>query len=147
MKHIHNIILFTHFSLFPNGLIDLVDLLTPKGSHFKIRNLRRRNLKPIFLRNYGFRLSWNLNLKRFSDVFRGYRKRPWYGMFSGVKHVSWGFNTHHLTPGNKRVLGLHIWNQLPETLKAASPFKPFKWLLNNWFGPKCKLKVSSYLDN
>ena len=60
-----------------------------------------------------------------------------------------GLTFIHLTLGDKSVrkLGLHIWNQLPETLRAESSFPTIKKSLRDWFGFKCKSKVSSYLDN
>ena len=64
-----------------------------------------------------------------------------------LKQVAWGFNIYHLTIGDKIVgtLILHIWNHLPETLKAESSFETFKRsLLSDWLGPNCKC---SYLDN
>ena len=65
------------------------------------------------------------------------------------KHVPWGFTICHLTCWDKRlgVLGLHFWNQLPESLKYRLSFQTFKKLLSDWFGSQCKCKVSSYLDN
>ena len=65
------------------------------------------------------------------------------------KHVSSCFNIYRLTFGDKRVsaAGLHICNQLPETLKAKLSCQTFERLLSDWFGSKCKYDISSYLDN
>ena len=56
---------------------------------------------------------------------------------------------YHLIFGDKsvRALDFHIWNQLPDTLEAKWPFQTFKRLLSDWFGPKYKCKVSSYMEN
>ena len=65
------------------------------------------------------------------------------------KDVSWGFDIYHLTFGDKnlRVLCLHIWNQVLKTITAKLTFQVFKRSLSDWFGPKCKCKISRYLNN
>ena len=47
-----------------------------------------------------------------------------------------GFSIYHLTFGDKilRELGFHIWNHLPETLKAELYFQRFKKSLSDSFG-------------
>ena len=56
---------------------------------------------------------------------------------------------YHLTFGDKivRVLDFHIRNYLTDTLEAKWSLQTFKRPLSDWFGPKCKCKVSSYMDN
>ena len=56
---------------------------------------------------------------------------------------------YHLTFGDKilRVLDFHISNYLPNTLEAKWSLKTFKRPLSDWFEPKYKCKVSSYIDN
>ena len=44
-------------------------------------------------------------------------------------------------------LCLHIWKQVLKTLKAELSFQVFKRSISDWFGPKCKCKGSSYLNN
>ena len=68
------------------------------------------------------------------------------GWYFHFKHVSWGINIYHLEFGDERVrvLGFHIWNHLLETSRARSFFQTFKKSLKDWFGPKCKCRVSSY---
>ena len=44
-------------------------------------------------------------------------------------------------------LGLLIWNFLPDTLEAKQSFQTFKSPPCDWFGPKYKCKVVSYMDN
>ena len=44
-----------------------------------------------------------------------------------------------------RVLCLHIQNQVYKTLTAELTFQVFKRSLSDWFGSKCKCKISSYL--
>ena len=43
-----------------------------------------------------------------------------------------------VTFGDKsiRILGPHVWNQLPERLKSETSFPIFKKSLSDWFGPK-----------
>ena len=52
-----------------------------------------------------------------------------------------------VTFGDKsiRTLGPHIWNSLPEDIKAETSFKVFKKSLEDWFRPKCKCNACSYL--
>ena len=68
-----------------------------------------------------------------------------------VKDISWGFGIYHLTFGDKsvRVLCLHIWKnqKILKTLKAELSFQIFKKSLSDWFGPTCKCKINSYLNN
>ena len=54
-----------------------------------------------------------------------------------------------VTFGDKsmRTLGPHIWNSLPENLKAETSFQTFKKSLEDWFGPKCKCNVCSYVQS
>ena len=40
-----------------------------------------------------------------------------------------------------------MWNQLPDNLEIKWSLKTFKRPLSDWFGPKYKCKVSSYMDN
>ena len=60
-----------------------------------------------------------------------------------LQHVSCGLNTFYLAFVDKRVrvLVLHNWNQLPETLKAKYFLATFKGLVSDWFGTKCKCKI------
>ena len=48
--------------------------------------------------------------------------------------------------GNKglRTLGPHIWNLLPEHMKAETNFTKFSQYKNQWFGPVCKCNLSLY---
>ena len=45
--------------------------------------------------------------------------------------------------GNKSLksLGPHIWNSLPEKIKATTSISIFKNFIKSWFGPKCKCKM------
>ena len=42
------------------------------------------------------------------------------------------------------ILGPHIWNSLPDEIKAESDFLKFKKYINQWFGPKCRCNLCSY---
>ena len=44
-------------------------------------------------------------------------------------------------------LDFHIRSYLPRTLGAKWSFQTFKKPLSDCFGPKCKCKDSSYIDN
>ena len=43
-------------------------------------------------------------------------------------------------------LGLHIWNSLPEHMKAETNFVKFKEYINQWFGPICKCNLCVYVN-
>ena len=47
---------------------------------------------------------------------------------------------YHLTSGDKsvRILGLNIWNYLPDTFEAKWSFQTFNRPVSDWFGPKYK---------
>ena len=60
------------------------------------------------------------------------------------QHVLGGFNIYHVTFEDKSttLLGLHIRNQLPESMRTEFSFQFFKRSLMDWFGPKCKCKLA-----
>ena len=41
-------------------------------------------------------------------------------------------------------LGPHIWNSLPEEIKAETNYSSFKEYINQWFVLKCKCNLCSY---
>ena len=43
-----------------------------------------------------------------------------------------------------RCLGPHIWNTLPEHVKAEVSFEKIKEYLSTWFGPSCKCNICSF---
>ena len=45
-----------------------------------------------------------------------------------------------------RTLGPHIWNSLPEHVKAETNFIKFKEYINQWFGPICKYNLCVYIN-
>ena len=70
-------------------------------------------------------------------------------MILHVKDVSWGYDIYRLTFDDKslRVLCVHIWNQVLKTLTTELSFKAFKRSLSDLLEPKCKCKITSYLNN
>ena len=52
------------------------------------------------------------------------------------------------TFGNKslRCLGPHIWNTLPESIKEITSYDRIKESLKNWYGPRCKCSVCSFIS-
>ena len=53
-----------------------------------------------------------------------------------------------VTYGNNsiRCLGPHIWNTLPKAVKKETNYQKFKDYIDNWFGPKCKCSLCSYIN-
>ena len=43
-----------------------------------------------------------------------------------------------------RCYGPHIWNTLPEHIKAETSFEKFKEFLSTWYGPSCKCNACSF---
>ena len=41
-------------------------------------------------------------------------------------------------------VGSHIWNSLPDEIKATTSLSIFKKFIKNCFGPKCKCKLCSF---
>ena len=54
-------------------------------------------------------------------------------------------NRHTVKYGDKsmRNLGPHIWNSLPDHIKAETDIFKFKNYINQWLGPKCKCSLCS----
>ena len=137
--------LFSHFYLFQN---DIVDLLTPKGSHViakkfnvilsKMLNLGFRNVKSTFF--------W-LHFLLFPIFF--YRLLLFIWVDICILRTFHEILTCILTREDKSVivLGICLYNLLLETLKTESSFQTFTRLLKDCFEPKRKYKVSSCLDN
>ena len=45
-----------------------------------------------------------------------------------------------------KTLGPHIWNSLPEHMKAETNFNKFREYINQWFGPICKCNLCVYIN-
>ena len=45
-----------------------------------------------------------------------------------------------------RTLGPHIWNSLPEHMKAETNFIKFREYTNQWFRPICKCNLRAYVN-
>ena len=63
--------------------------------------------------------------------------------FTHKKHNIFVHPHNTVTYGNKSLksLGPHIWNSLPEQIKATNSISVFKNFIKDWFGPKCKCKL------
>ena len=90
----------------------------------------------------------NLGFRNFKPIFHGYLLMLIFTFFKTCFTMCKVLTINQLTFGDEvvRVLGLLIWNHLPETLKAKSSFQTLERSLNNWFWPKWKflLKVSKH---
>ena len=79
-----------------------------------------------------------LGFQNFWLIFHGYLLKLIFAFFLKHDFIIYKVLTfNHLAFGDKvRVLGLHIWIPLPETLLAKSLFQTLERSLNNWFLPK-----------
>ena len=82
------------------------------------------DLNPTFMKNI-FNFSPQCTHKK-HDIFVHRRKTANYGDKS-LKSV-----------------GPHIWNSLPDEIKATTSLSIFKKFIKNWFGQKCKCKLCSF---
>ena len=53
-------------------------------------------------------------------------------------------NTNTYGTKSLRSLGPHIWNSLPERIKAETSLVHFRSLINNWFGKECLYSLCKY---
>ena len=63
--------------------------------------------------------------------------------FTHKKHNIFVHPRNTVTYGNKSLksLGPHMWNSLPEQIKATNSLYVFKNFIKDWFGPNCKCKI------
>ena len=55
-------------------------------------------------------------------------------------------NTVTFGDNSNKTLGPHIWNALPENIKAETSYNNFKDFINTWYGPKCKCSLCLFLE-
>ena len=102
----------------------------------KVKRLRILGLKVFKTLN-------NLNLAFMEEIFnrtKWLRHRP-----NNIQ-----VNVHKIAKyGDKslRTLGPHIWNSLPEHMKAETDFIKFRvYTTNQWFRPICKCNLRAYVN-
>ena len=84
------------------------------------------NLNPAFMEEIFHRTKWLTH--RLSNVQVNVHETAKYGDKSS------------------RTLGPHIWNSLPEHMKAETNFIKFREHINQWFGPICKCNLCVYIN-
>ena len=53
-------------------------------------------------------------------------------------------NTSNHGDKSLKILGPHMWNSLPESIKSEKSLQIFKSYIKNWYGPNCKCKMCSF---
>ena len=85
----------------------------------------------------------NLNPAFIEEIFHG---RKW--LTHRPNNIKINFHkTAKYGDKNLKTLSLHIWNSLPEHMKAETNFIKFREYINQWFGPICKCNLCVYINS